>query len=841
MNKGISRIYSSRNFFLKNLTLIVAFVIPVIILICIFIGNDIYPFGDRAYLRSDMYHQYSPFLREFQRILKNGDSLLYTWNIGLGSDFPSTYAYYLASPVNWLVALLPSDNIPEIMGAFIIFKAGLMSGTFTYYIQKHFGRKTFIASCFGIFYGMSSYMAAYSWNLMWLDCLVLLPLIVLGLERLVKENRVGLYTVSLGLCIFSNYYISIMIAIFLVLYFVYLLIAEFRCPKFSGYAKASGRFALYSVISGLMAAAAIIPAFIMLSSTASGSFNFPTQLKAYYNILEMAAHSLMLAEPTVLSGYVPNVYSTAGLFMFIPLYFINRNIRLREKIGKAVLLAIFIFSFAFNIPTYIWHGFHYPNSLSSRQSFIYIFLTLVMACELVMKLKSIKIREIIIFFVCGVAAVFGLQYLYSDPEDLTVYAAIASAGFIALYTIWMVIRKTGRGNITVMLALLMVVVTAEASINTAVTGYSTTSRTNLVSDNEDITYLLDSIDDDGFYRVEKTTRRTKNDGAWSDYMSASEFSSTTPAALSDFYKAMGMQGQTNSYSYYGHTPLMGAILGVKYVLSDEDDADSDVLMEKIGTSSGEYLYQNKYSLSLGFMINADAEEETDLEAGNPFAVQNSFTAAATGCEDLFRENSTASGGTVNISVENTGRGFVYISEKLSDAIVAIIRDGEEIFNQTFTGLENPQIIDIGDVEAGDIIIVTSDDEDVSNITVYSAVMDYDDLDDVMELLGENQYDIEEFSDTYVSGTIHADEEGLMFTSIPCSTGWEVYVDGEKVETSSFCGAFLTITLTEGDHTVEFKYHSPGFGAAILISIIAVWIFINTMMLRRRKCLNNKRQ
>ena len=60
-------------------------------------------------------------------------------------------------------------------------------------------------------------MAAYSWNVMWLDCLALLPIIILGLEKLVKQNKVSMYVFALAISIWSNYYISIMICIFLVI------------------------------------------------------------------------------------------------------------------------------------------------------------------------------------------------------------------------------------------------------------------------------------------------------------------------------------------------------------------------------------------------------------------------------------------------------------------------------------------------------------------------------------------------------------------------------------------------------------------------------------------------
>ena len=70
--------------FLNYLPGIIAFVIPVFVMIVIFISRGIYPFGDRTFLRTDLYHQYAPFFQELKDKLSSGESLFYTWDIGLG-------------------------------------------------------------------------------------------------------------------------------------------------------------------------------------------------------------------------------------------------------------------------------------------------------------------------------------------------------------------------------------------------------------------------------------------------------------------------------------------------------------------------------------------------------------------------------------------------------------------------------------------------------------------------------------------------------------------------------------------------------------------------------------
>ena len=186
----------------------IAFGVPVFILILIYIFRGIYPFGDSCYLRSDMYHQYDTFRAALQDKIKNGETLLYSWDIGAGVNFIALFAYYLASPTNWLTVLIPQEHVIEFMSAFMIIKSGLCGVTFSYYISKRHNSHDLSIAVISIFYALSGYICSYNWNVMWLDCIVLFPLIILGLERLIKGGKATLYCVTLALSILSNYYIS---------------------------------------------------------------------------------------------------------------------------------------------------------------------------------------------------------------------------------------------------------------------------------------------------------------------------------------------------------------------------------------------------------------------------------------------------------------------------------------------------------------------------------------------------------------------------------------------------------------------------------------------------------
>ena len=153
---------------------VLAFFVPAFIMLVLFIIRGIYPFGDRSFLFSDMYHQYVPFLEEFVRKVRDGEPLYYSWRIGMGSNYLSLYGYYSASPFNWLMLLLPEKYLIEFMSYMVVFKIGLCGFTFSWLLTEKFHTNDLSVLFFSTFYAMSGFVAAYNWNVMWMDTLSLI-------------------------------------------------------------------------------------------------------------------------------------------------------------------------------------------------------------------------------------------------------------------------------------------------------------------------------------------------------------------------------------------------------------------------------------------------------------------------------------------------------------------------------------------------------------------------------------------------------------------------------------------------------------------------------------------
>lgn len=804
--------------------LLAAFFVPVIIMIIIFIQRGIFPFGEESFLRTDMYHQYAPFFSEFQYKLRNGGSLLYSWDVGMGVNFAALYAYYLASPFNWFLILCPKAYIIEFMSYMIVLKIGLSGLSFAWYLKKHCRSNSAGVGFFGIFYALSGYMAAYSWNIMWLDCIILFPLIVMGLERLVKKESGFLYCVTLGLSILSNYYISIMTCIFMVLYFAALLILEKPGPV-KKYVMACVRFGIYSLLSGALAAFVLLPEVYVLKTTASGDINFPKTLSSYFPIFDMIARHIGNVETEIGLDHWPNIYCGVAVLMFFLLYLACKKISLREKAVYCGMLLIFFASFSVNALNFMWHGFHYPNSLPCRQSFIYIFLMLFMCFRAFMHLKTIPRRHVAMAYWGSICFVILAEKLV-EQEHFHFSVYYVAILFLSMYAGLIYLYRRKRRELAVFLAL--AVVSIEAAVNTTVTSVTTTSREAYTRDNQDVISLVEGLQPArDFYRIEKKTRKTKNDGAWMNFPSVSLFSSTANADLTKFFKRLGCEASTNAYSITGSTPFVDSLLSVKYALYSEPVSGTD-LVRNVAESGSTYLCENLYALPLGFVMPSDVEDNWQYAMDNPAEVQNDLCLILGSDDVLVSVDRETSGATCRFTADMTGEYYVFVQNKRVKGVKAELPTGQKTFNNTDRGY----LLELGTIGAGNEVVLTAEE---SGETLNASVYRFSEraLISVYETLNRMPMHLTSWTDTELSGTVEAEESGLLFTSIPYDEGWTVSIDGQKVTPRKVFEAFLAVDIPAGSHQVTMTYFPGGLALGAKISAGALLILLVLFIIKRK--------
>jgi uncharacterized membrane protein YfhO len=195
-----------------------AFGLPIFAMMIVTIIASAEPlFNLRSMLYSDMYHQYYPFFVAFRKALLSGDSLLYSWSVGMGMDYLGLISYYLASPLNLLSVLVPEGLLLEYFSLLMPIKLGFAGLFFALFLKKLFRKDDLSIVLFGAFYALCAWALGYQWNIMWLDTFALLPLVALGTISVLKDRKFVPYIFTLFLSVFSNYYIGFFTCIFVAL------------------------------------------------------------------------------------------------------------------------------------------------------------------------------------------------------------------------------------------------------------------------------------------------------------------------------------------------------------------------------------------------------------------------------------------------------------------------------------------------------------------------------------------------------------------------------------------------------------------------------------------------
>lgn len=831
----------------KAFPYIVAFGLPFLICVIICIGNGVYPFGDNCILHIDMYHQYCPFFTEFLNKLQTGGSLQYSWNLGLGSDFVSLYAYYLASPLNFLILLCPKSHVIEFMTLLIILKISASGLTFFLYIRHHYkligkdGRmhknQMIPALVFSTAYALSGFVAAYSWDIMWMDCIALFPLIMIGLERLVQEKKAGLYYITLALCIFCNYYISIMICIFLVFAFALLFFSQKK-----GKGGAIFRFGWYSLLAGASSAILLLPEIAVLSVSGSAEGGFPKTAEFYFNILAELGRGAAVTSVYTGNDHWPNLYAGAFSLFLVWIYVLNRRISWKEKVPRIAMLVFFLVSFAENQLDYIWHGMHFPQALPGRQSFLYSFVLLSMGFAAVRKRKGTRIWHIAVAAIVSMALLLVAGW-YGDETVTEPVSLVITALFICVYAVAFVLTKiTGKKKRQVFTEFAVFVAVAELAINMAVTGFGTTSRVAYTEKQSDYEKLLEMAKEDneetgsGFYRVEDTGRKTKNDDSLYGYASATIFSSLMNLDVSHLFQSLFMEGGKNFYCYNGATPLSSSLFSVKYMLSDNALEESPY-RTLVGGSGKSFLYRNNFSLPLGFVMDEQAIADWNVSTADRMASLNSF-ASALGAEGQMLYPATyvtdANAGDTTINIAEDGYYYADYESCTSDTLTVNRSDG---WTKQYSKTSHRYLIELGECKAGDEIHILNSNMESIEFEVYQ--LNEKVVQQAFDALNAQTMQLTDMTDRKIEGKIQVQNAGRLVLSVPADEGWTLYVDGKETEIEPLADALVGVHLEKGSHTIKLCYTTPGVKAGAGFSLGAVVLFmisayVSTRIRRKRE-------
>ena len=861
--------------FYKNRYVFLTTVLATACIAVIYVIFSVFPFGSITVMRMDLYHQYGPLFAELYDRIVEHKSLLYSWITGGGSSFLGNYLNYLSSPLSFLIFLFDKEDISYAITFIVAFKCILSATSFSYYLKKSFNKDNYFLSAFGILYAFSAYFLAYYWNVMWLDAMIMLPLIALGIEKIFKTGDIKLYTVSLVILFFANYYMGYMCCIFAVLYFFVCFINTYSNDgklnenavyekKYSTKALMNNvfinrgvKFAFASIIAALICAITLVPVFMILKNSSATSGTFPQTFKSYFDLLDLITSHFALLETTIRSSgdnVLPNIYTGILTFILLPLFLVNNKIKLKEKATYVVLIIFFVFCFNNNCAEYIWHAFHFPNDLPYRYSYMYSFIIAVMGYKTILNFKGIKVKDIAYTGLAIISFVIICQkFLTNKMTNSTIYATII---FVTLWCGFLFLLKNKNAQKKTVSFVLVTFILCETIISSIVGLPLNQDNKNYKENYKTYTDAINYIDnkDSGFYRTELCYLNTRMDPAYYGYNGISVFSSMAYESYSQLQSSLGMQSnKVNSYTYNTQTPVYNMMFNIKYLIqTDVSLAPSSNLYKKIYTTSDKKsnVYESKYNLPIAYCVNSKIDDWVTDE-GNPFEIQSDFVKLATGYSNVFKpveynstdfdavsgddvtengtywlekSDSSSNYGTETVSLSPTIDGNLYLYVKSSD-LKTITVNSEKVSDIT-QSMEDAYILDLGYHNKGDEVLVSLDaskmESESTSFDFYCYTADDTVVKNMYNSLAGNSLNVESYSDTTIKGTVNAKENCYLYSSIPYDDGWSVYVDGKKAETFEIGGTLLAIELTPGQHKIEYKYFPVGFLYGIIISAVTVF-------------------
>ncbi|MBQ8902825.1 MAG: YfhO family protein, partial [Oscillospiraceae bacterium] len=814
-----------KRFFITDFHLPVSFGIPCLILLIAYFIFGVYPFGSESVLSLDLNGQYVYYYDYMYDVFAGEESVFYSWSRNLSGEFMGIIGYYLGSPFNFLVWMFPRHMITEGLLTMMVAKVGAIGLCTAVYLSRGRGFSKLTTIVCSASYALCSYTMVQTMNPMWLDGVMILPLVVYGIEKLIDEGKFIMCTISLVYAFVTCFYIGFMIAIFSAIYFLYYSVVSHKKGLARLFIGRGMLFAAVALVSAMISSYMLIPVYNALSY---GKFDFsePDYSSVYTNfdLIEMLDKMFPLTYDTVRMSGLPFIYCGTIVLLLLPCYFFMKKIRGRDRIGAAVIISFLCVSMWICQVDMLWHGGQLPNWLPYRYSFMLSFLMVRFAAEAFNSISEIRKKHI-----AGVALALFAILLYIEKADnylddisrdtMDSMQVILPAMFILLVIAAVLVQFKDKFNKKHICIIFTAVISLEIFANTFV---------QLLRQDWDIVYstrpsyvdvivptreVVDEIkaNDDGLYRIEKEYHRTVNDPMACGMYGLSHSSSTLNSKPIELLSRLGYSARSHYTRSSGGTEVTNSLMGVKYILTCPDNSTGNIKSkEDISVT------ENMYAMPPAYLVNEDVAD-LELSATEPLQNQNDLLQYmlygrqlltsdrqkteyfSRIIEDVDLELTNVTQGKTTdghhsfkkkqdglnteivytFEMPETSALYMYLPSKYERTVNVWLN--REIFLGTYFEGDNNSIMKIGDFVQGEMITLglTLTRDDLYFREAQFLYCDHEAItSDLSALKAKNSETVvERVSPTKLRISVNAQEDDILFTTVPVEKGWTVKVDG----------------------------------------------------------------
>ncbi len=822
-----------------------------------------------------LFLSFLPFLQERRSLLWNPDAVVYhipmaevfadvlrriadgwsrgvflTWgfydfSIGMGTDMLQYISQWYMEPLNVLYAFFDVEKaeiLYELLVIARLYLCGISFLLFSRVLQKKDAARIMGALVY-VFSGYTLFTATKAPP--FLGAMILLPMILLGYEKVKKGQSKVLFILMIACSAIFSFYFLFMNSLFLAIY----VLIDF-CVARSGVKEAVGKIGCligYYLIGFCMGGFSVLP-FVggFLNSSRSGGVRNAASLLlydgAYYSNLLKA---LFVARPE---------HSYWLVLGFSPLVLVALAVVWLRKDGTVVRLkAAWIVGVAgLCVPLF---GLLMNAGKVSNERWLYglVFAAAVTLCVSwesmsdwitnVLPVKANRRRTLATAILTGVLLVTMIANGYFLFSDL-------GSDFVSEF------HKMGKG-------------------------YS------ILTDNSNL--AMDHIEDDSLYRVDSTRTPKTASSAWvaQDYRGLVTNASGYSSEMADYYRFMENAAVITGFRLTGmdQSTIQTTLAGVKYYTTSKgqesklpygySEVTKDIYCNEnalpFGYTYDTYVLQSdleqktpveKQEAMLSAAVVDDKQKDDLQEAGLKklqldyascqldYSIQNCKNVSVS--EDLCHIQALEKGAGFDLIVDNIpGPGEIYVQWKglslVSDEITAAtINLSEEDVVKTYISYQNPDntyssgmdtyAANVGYAAESKRVIHVS----FTQAATYNAqeaniyYLPLEGYEEKVAKLSQDALQIAKWSDTYIAGEVETKTTKLLCVPVLYSSGWKLYVNGEKQELKKVNLMYSGVLLEEGKHEIVLKYESPFLKLGAFVSLIGLGLFAGLGLAERKK-------
>ena len=823
-----------------------SFLIPFLILALVYLSIGIYPGSSRSILASDAFSQFSNFHASFRNVLLGKQSIFYTWNASLGLNYLSLISYYLGGIFTPLVFFFPNQMMPDALYVLTLLKVGCAELAF-WFLARTFKIPRWGHVALSVSYALISFITAHSEIIMWLDAFFYLPLVILGIHRVMDLKRPKLLFISYLLLFLSSFYMGFMIGVFSFLYFIARLLTNW-----SEYKKTIVPYGITSLLAGGASMIIVLPAVLDLRSNGEALSQITTLKTEATSYLDLIMKNMIGVYDTTKYGSIPFVYAGLLPLVLCLFYFASRKVPLKNKFLYGSLFAILIASFYLVPLNLFWHGMHAPNMFLFRYAYLFSFLVLLLAGKGWEKIEQDD-RGLLL----GIKPEGSYTYVTMTSFVLTVV-------FLGIYAFAVGFYQHKKLSFNHLSILLLLIMSAEALVNTnsmihgILDDWNYASRSLYTDPYPDLKALVNETkkDSDSFYRLENLDPVSANDSINYGYSGISLFSSIRNRNSSSYLDKLGFRsrGTNLNIRYNNNTLLMDGFTGIKYNISKNESTFSKYGFRQAGQSGDYTLYQNVNALPLAFTAPLSVNDVEQPVTDNLTSQTNLINTLSGLNEQYFTFYTPTLKNQLNTTITKTTTGVTY-SETADNQpkeltwevhVPANTQAYLSLFPTNFAQLESSsatitvngtsrktqinisgQYYDLGYYPQETTVTFTASfygTKEISFMEPKVVGLDVVAYQAAMNQIKEKGVEMEA-TGRKASGTVNTAEDSMLVTTIPYDKGWKAKIDGKPVKVSNFKDAFLMIKVPAGKHTVTFSYLPEGFTIGAILFVLCIALFI----------------